>query len=149
MKKFGDYHLPEGATSGSHEFDEFLEDRINSLKPAEYSNCFGTGLYIVGENNKDEYVGSEIEYILENLQLDDNPKVGFLVGWHNMNNTFYTHLGVITGANPLLVTNRHGFQGPLAINEPFMKTNGVYNGCLPYKGIKYFVPRRLQELLSR
>ena len=130
------------------EFKDWIDNRITNLVNSGISNCTGTALYIVGELDEDRYIHkNEHTNILSKLLRKEYPDIGFLIGWWDGDSIY--HLGVITNENPLLITNRRGHIGSIKRNESFEETNKIYGRSLVmFRGLKYFVPKKLENLLQ-
>lgn len=123
-----------------------LEDNIIIAENTERKqvNCIGTALFITGELSADEGVSTRRAYKfhLKKLEESKNPDIGYLASWEHQKKFFHKkiiHLAVITSLNPILMTHRKGFNGPLIIGEPFSDVKKHYERA--EAEIKFYIPR--------
>ena len=122
-----------------------LEKNILTAKNPKYNpvNCIGTALFITDMLPKDMYVNTNKVYKshLKNLVESKNPLKGYLVSWETKKRIFgrkIIHLAVITHLNPLLITHRTKYDGPLMVDDPFIEVKESYK-----KGeakIRFYIP---------
>lgn len=85
-------------------FSEFLNKRI-SLVVKNKSNCVGTALYLVGEEDSDQYLSrDESRKKLSKMKRVIKPELGSLVLWESGGIPF--HAGVIVMENPFYILYR-------------------------------------------
>jgi len=129
---------------------DFYNMLNNNRKNAHYgktSNCIGTALYLVGEQERDECVWNKRRTFFEKLKLSEKPGLGYIITWGN-ETTKLAHAAVITGVNPMTVATRNGSCDPFEPKQKFEETNEFYSGKLGYTNILYFIPSRLQKILD-
>lgn len=131
------------------EYLSFVEENIGTLKKCA-SNCLGTGLYCSGEIDGDVYMwGEEANGILDGLSEVDNPQRGLLVAWKRFWNAswggYYSHSGIITHVDPVLVTYRDGNYAPVIHNKMLEIVNAKY--LTPDAKTKFLIPRKLEAMI--
>ena len=104
--------------------ENILRDRIRSLKNESHSNCFGTALYLLGMQNKDEFNeglelrGKRLRRVFQHIST---PVYGALALWTIKSSVFdyqdLTHAGIVTGISPTLVTHRDGMGARIRIDD--------------------------------
>jgi hypothetical protein len=127
---------------------------IASCRGTLRANCIGTALYIIGELGEDKYItpySGVKELYLKNLEPIQTPSEYCLIVWACTD--CIEHMGVVTGINPILVTNREHADGEFIVNQGFEKANKPYHPDfrrhrgLEIPSINYYLPRS-PEFLS-
>ena len=101
-----------------------LKSRIARARQSnnEHMNCHGTALYLVGKQEIDQSVdGDDAKKIFAKMRRTKRFDIGNLVTWEVTMKPNYpkepyshlTHTAVVTHVNPVLVTHRDGYNGPL------------------------------------
>jgi hypothetical protein len=105
--------------------------RIDLCKDTFRSNCIGTAMYIVGEQQNDTTLSTKTSYglYLRTLKSIQDPVVGCVAAWVWRaewwlnpsrtriieNNIEIFHMGVVTSSDPLLITHRKSSNGQFII----------------------------------
>lgn len=118
-----------------------LKDRIESAKKSrnEHMNCHGTALYLVGQQKTDQSIDFEDALeIFGKMRRTKRLNVGNLITWEWATGykapypqRHLSHTAVVTGVNPILVTHRDNYNGPLIENvtiEEVERKYGVWKG---------------------
>jgi len=110
-----------------------MNERIALCRDTRRSNCAGTALYIVGMQDSDRFVtgGRRIpRHVLKPLARLEEPAEGCLVVWERqwMGMTGINHMAVVTSTEPLLVTQRPAYKGPLEEDKPISIASMFYIG---------------------
>jgi hypothetical protein len=122
-----------------------LAYRTNLCRDTRRSNCIGTALYLSSENSSDKYVDTSYAYQInfQNLKLLDQPVVGCLVAWRNLQNSDgmdVYHAGIVVSIDPLLITHRCGIRGPFIEKEQIENVQEHYSRLSP----SFFLPNALK-----
>ena len=93
--------------------------RARQLQSNTPSNCLGTMVYLIGASHEDTYV--DPPYFLDYqpyLKQISRPRTPCIITFVDEQTRIPAHSGIVTGTNPLLVTSRTDYQGPVEISEP-------------------------------
>lgn len=115
-----------------------LCERIESAKSNRIggSNCRGTALYLAGLVEMEfEHTSERAESFINNLEILEEPEEPCLVIFKRYRDCFISHMGIITGVNPLLVTHRDGYDGPFFENESMKEVLKRYPDDVEYRRI--------------
>jgi hypothetical protein len=128
------------------EYDAFVKGRLDVLERS-VSNCFGTGLFCTGEMDSDEYChGEDPDRILNALRRAKSPSKGMLVSWYaaeTVDSPHHLHLAIIMQKDPVLITHRIGYRGPI-VREQAIKEIETPS----YGKRTYLVPKLLENILE-
>jgi hypothetical protein len=126
-------------------FYNLVENRIKTIKQG-VSNCIGTALYIVGEEEYDEGKNIGREEYFSNLNFSKIPRKGCLVVWAEKDKGPF-HAGVITDDSPeLKISAREENNGLFFKDLSFEKENNSWSG----KDVKtiFYIPSKLQKIIG-
>ncbi len=127
------------------EYYLFMDKRIDSLEHGT-SNCIGTALYIVGEQDFDDPERIIKSNKFENLNQISYPLKGCIVAWKEGNQS-PLHAGVITEDNP-----KHRFIAREYNNGPYFKNLDLEeeNKSWEEEGTKmvFYIPSKLQKIIN-
>lgn len=138
--------------NNSGEFNSFINNRLKEPDmPFGYSNCFGTGFYLTGEQEADIPITStkKINRFIKELKLTNQVQVGYLIYWSIEKKDIWSksikhepyHIGIISSVNPFLIIHRPNKNAMIKIDDHFKDVNKYYQK--KEFNIKYYVPRRL------
>ena len=89
----------------------------------EFSNCFGTALFIAGFIFRDEFIsrlwGDDVGHERRIEQLDElqTPVVYSLALFRRGSTKYIDHIAIVTGVDPILLAHRDGPEGLFIENE--------------------------------
>ena len=101
------------------------------------SNCIGTALYLIGRRSLDEHIDPEKAYqIVHSNKYKGlkSPRIGSIITWESLDSV--DHMGLVVGKDPLLITERVGYGGPLIEENPYWLVNKRYHEKKNY----FYVP---------
>jgi hypothetical protein len=118
---------------------------------ASLSNCVGTGLFLVGLQEKDVYARVYEVQQLKQLQKAQTPELGGLVSWEEdvCGRLDIDHLAVVTHIDPVLLTHREGFSEKLLENQPFEEVVKAYKINPRIKVIFYMPEMTMSSINSK
>lgn len=117
-----------------------LEERIGIAKRKhEGKNCVGTALYLVGEEDLDNYIHPR-DVIMSALSKIEEPHIGALAVWTYKPWIIFReevmHMGVVTGINPTQVTHRPRYGKALIENQSCEEISEGYSSMAKFYIIK-------------
>lgn len=122
----------------------YIRDRINrTWRTQSETNCIGTALFITGEIPYEIIVWNDRKRFFSLLKKAKKSHYGAIMMWHYPEEKF-SHAGVITGLEPLLITYRHGRRGRILIDQPIERVDKEYPK--EEARINLYTPRILEGL---
>ena len=113
------------------------------------SNCIGTALYIVGEEEKDKPGDIfKIHSRLSKLARVSHPVIGCLASWErgSFPRIIVAHLGVVTSLHPLLIAERHESEGEFGENRLFSDIHREYSSpSYDRHKVFFYLPNSLRK----
>lgn len=109
------------------------------------SNCVGTALYIIKEQEEDRPMsGYGAHDYLSELKQIEKPVVGCLISWEIPlhDRTVIRHAGIVTSTEPLLIAHRAGPGADFVENEPFSGLDAKHG---MYSIHRFYLPKILDE----
>ena len=109
--------------------DIICDSILKVAKDNHFVNCIGTALYLSGITPCDDYIlSSDVDSFLKNFERIDEPKLNSLVLFR-MPNEEISHMGVVVSINPLKMTHRTSFLGPVIENDNLEEVFQSYKNC--------------------
>lgn len=126
-----------------------IRARIDECRDAApRSNCRGTALYVTNERPDDVYTGySEGWKHLDGMDPLEKPIlgciavwIGYVNEWSWWNKKVPRHMGIVTSLDPILVTGRDRYDGPMVVDQPISQLCES-EGCEPV----FYLPKLLRK----